>query len=414
MAVIKAFKAIRPDAEISDKLAAPPYDVMDKNEARAMAADNLYSFLHISRAEIDLPDDTDPYSLEVYQKARFNMQSFLKRGILLRDSKPMLYIYRQTMGDNVQTGLVCCVSVKEYEEDIIKKHELTRVEKELDRINHFDICNANTEPVFLTYRTKPAIVNYIESYVSGNKSIYDFQTEDRVRHELWGIHDDSLILGLCGLFKEVPALYIADGHHRSASAAKIGMKRRENAVNNSGEEEYNFFMAVIFPDSDLNIMSYNRTVRDLAGNSMEEFIEKIKNAGFEVSKLSERESKQPKREHEFTMFVGNDWYRLTTREEMILDGIIESLDVSILQENILEPILNISDPRTDKRIDFIGGIKGVEELERRVKTDMAVSFALFPLPIEKLLEVADEGLMMPPKSTWFEPKLASGLFVHEF
>ncbi len=410
MAVLRPFRAVRPAKGYEKLVMAKPYDVMNRKEAERMAQDNPNSFLHITRAEIDLPEEENPYSEKVYKKAKENIDRFLENGTLMMESKPMLYIYRQTMNGNVQTGIVGCVSIDDYENNVIKKHEFTRHEKEVDRINHFDICNANTESVFLTYRDNKKIRLLTEGYINNNEKEYDIQ-EDGVRHEIWAIKDDNVINGICGLFATIPAFYIADGHHRTASAYKVGQKRRKKNPDYTGIEEFNYFLATVFPDDDLKVFDYNRVVRDLNGNSKEEFINKIEEMGFTV-KCLEEEPYRPDEPHCFGMYLDGHWYKLVTKDEIISEGIIESLDVSILQNNILEPILGIKDVRTDSRIDFVGGIRGLKELERRVQTDMAVAFCLHPVAISDIMTISDNQMIMPPKSTWFEPKLGSGLFMH--
>lgn len=411
MAVVRPFKAIRPNRKVADKVCSLPYDVMNREEAAKMAEGNPYSFLHVCRAEIDMPGQADPYDRSVYEKAASNIDKFLEQGIFMEDAKPMLYVYRQTMGDNVQTGIVGCVSVDDYLNNVIKKHEFTRVEKEKDRINHFDICNANTEPVFLTYRDDMKIKTLVEGVVTGSRPEYDFVTDDGVGHTLWVITDANVISGLTGLFAAVPELYIADGHHRSASACKVGLKRREENPDYTGDEEFNYFMAVIFPETDLKVFDYNRAVKDLNGNSPEGFIQKVKDAGFDVEEKGTEEYR-PEAKHDFGMFLDGRWYKLTAKDKIVPDHIINSLDVAILQNNVLGPLLGIEDPRTDPRIDFIGGIRGLGELERRVNDDMKVAFAVHPVEISDLMNVSDHNEVMPPKSTWFEPKLGSGLFIH--
>lgn len=412
MAIVRPFRAVRPKKEYANKVISLPYDVMNRVEATKMAEGNPRSFLHICRSEIDLPEVENPYCEEVYKKAKSNIAGYLADETLIRDEKPMLYIYRQTMDGRVQTGIVGCVAVNDYQNNVIKKHEFTRVEKELDRINHFDICNANTEPVFLTYRQDKRIKTIVEGWLTGNEPDFDFVSEDGIGHTLWAIDDDETILALSGLFKELDALYIADGHHRSASAAKVGMKRREANPNYTGDEEFNYFMAVIFPDQDLKIFDYNRVVKDLNGLSKDEFLQKI-SASFDVENQGSAKY-QPQEKHTFGMYLDGEWYRITAKPQIVKEqDIIESLDVSILQNNLLDPILDIKDPRTDKRIDFVGGIRGLEGLEKRVHEDMTVAFALYPVAIADLLAVSDNDMVMPPKSTWFEPKLGSGLFIHE-
>lgn len=412
MSIVRPFKAIRPKKKYADKVISLPYDVMNRKEAVETAEGNPYSFLHICRAEIDMPAQDDPYDKSVYERARDNICEFLEKGIFIREERPALYIYRQIMEGRVQTGIAGCVSVDEYQNNKIKKHEFTRVEKERDRINHFDICNADTEPVFLTYRNDARINMMIEGWTSSHDPEYDITSSDGIQHILWVVDDDGVIAGLTALYGEISAMYIADGHHRSASACKVGLKRREENQGYTGDEEFNYFMAVIFPDVDLKIFDYNRVVKDLNGNTSEEFINKIKDAGFYVEE-TDAAHRRPDSKHVFGMFLGDKWYRITPSEELVPDHPIDSLDVSILQNNVLRPILGIDDPRTDTRIDFVGGIRGLEGLERRVRDDMAVAFAVYPVDIEDLMNVSDNGMVLPPKSTWFEPKLASGLFIHE-
>lgn len=411
MAIVRPFKAIRPEKEYASKVIALPYDVMNREEAANMAEGNPYSFLHICRSEIDLPEQKDQYDRSVYEKAKSNIADFIEKGIFIHEEKPALYLYREIMDGRVQTGIVGCVSVDEYENNSIKKHEFTRVEKEIDRINHFDVCDTNTEPVFLTYRDDKRIRSIMEGFAQSNEPIYDVTAADGVQHILWVIDDEKIIDGLVSLFGEVPAMYIADGHHRSASACKVGEKRREEHPEYTGDEEFNFFMAAIFPDNDLKIFDYNRVVKDLNGCSTEEFLAKVQAAGFAVEDMGE-EDYYPERKHVFSMYLDGKWYRLTASDDIIPDHVIDSLDVSVLQNNLLGPVLGIEDPRTDKRIDFVGGIRGLKELKRRAESDMKIAFAVHPVDVDDLLEVADNDMVMPPKSTWFEPKLGSGLFLH--
>ncbi len=412
MAVLKPFCAIRPKSDLAKDVVALPYDVMNREEAFRMAEGNPYSFLHICRSEIDLPEWMDPYTPEVYKKARTNLDDFVTKGIYIKDQTPTLYLYKQVMEGRSQVGILGCFSIDEYQNNTIKKHELTRVEKELDRINHFDYCNANTEPVFLTYKNDTKIQEQIQEYLSRNEPEFDITSPDGVEHALWEIKEPELVQFLITSFADIDSLYIADGHHRSASAVKVGLKRREENPNYIGDEEFNFFMAVLFPDSELKIYDYNRVVQDLKGLSSEEFLEKLK-ANFVVENKG-KDIYHPESKHCFGMFLDDQWYKLQAKEQIIPQGdILKSLDVNILQDNVLTPILGIEDPRTDKRIDFIGGIRGPEELEARVKKDMAVAFYLYPVDISDLIEISDQNLIMPPKSTWFEPKLGSGLFIHE-
>lgn len=412
MATVRPFRAIRPAQKYAEKVISLPYDVMNRQEAAKMAEGNPYSFLHICRSEIDLPNQKDPYHKSVYEKARNNIQDFLSKGVFQQEEEPALYIYRQTMDGRVQTGIVGTVAVNEYQNNTIKKHEFTRVEKELDRVNHFDVCDANTEPVFLTYRDDQRIRDIMEHWISENKPVYDFITADRIGHALWVVDDPEIVKKLTDFFGEIPSLYIADGHHRSASACKVGLKRREENPDYTGDEEFNFFMAVLFPDADLHIFDYNRVVKDLNGNTIESLMDKIKEAGFKIDKMGE-DFYYPEVKHCFSMFLEGNWYRLTAKPEIIPDHVIDSLDVAILQNQILEPILGIEDPRVDKRIDFVGGIRGLEELRRRCEADMKIAFAVYPVEIADLLTVSDNDMVMPPKSTWFEPKLGSGLFLHQ-
>lgn len=412
MTIVRPFKAIRPEPTLANKVISLPYDVMNRQEAAQMAEGNPMSFLHICRSEIDLPDQKDPYDESVYLRARDNIKEFLANGTMLQDEEATLYIYRQTMGANIQTGIVGCVSIDDYMNDIIKKHEYTREEKEQDRIRHFDICNANTEPVFLTYRANGKLGQLTDQYTSTHAPEFDITTDDKVGHIFWVIRDNDVRDTIVEIFQSIPALYIADGHHRSASACKVGLKRRESNPNYSGEEEFNYFMAVIFPDKDLNIFDYNRVVRDLNGHTPETFLKAVRAAGFLVE-LNGESVYRPTEKHTVGMFLDDVWYKLTAKPEIVTDHPIDGLDVAILQKHLLAPILGIEDPRTDKRIDFVGGIRGLAELERRVGTDMKVAFAMYPVTISDLLNVSDNDMVMPPKSTWFEPKLGSGLFVHQ-
>jgi uncharacterized protein (DUF1015 family) len=407
----KPFKAIRPAKGLAERISALPYDVMNRKEAKEMGVDPL-SFLHISRAEIDLDDSVDPYSSVVYQTAHDNLYRMLGEGSFVQENSPSFYIYREIMDGRAQTGIVGCASIDDYTGGRIKKHELTRVEKEIDRINHFDACDAHTEPVFLTFRRNETVADVISRITRDAQPLYDFTGDDNVRHILWTIsapEDNSL---LESEFEKIDAFYIADGHHRSASAVKVGLKRREESQSATGDEEFNFFLTVLFPDEDLDILPYNRVVRDLAGLSAEEFIQQVAER-FDVEKVGEAYA--PKERHEIGMYLEGQWYVLKRKAGHTDSGdVVADLDISILQNELLQPILKIDDPRTDKRIDFVGGIRGLSELEKRVSSDMAVAFSMYATTIEELLSVADAGKIMPPKSTWFEPKLRSGLFVHSF
>ena len=409
MAVIRQFKAIRPTPEMAEKVAALPYDVVNSEEAAEMVIGNPYSFLHVDKAEIDLPAGTDIYSPEVYEKAKSNLEKMITDGVLVQDEKPMLYVYELTMDGRSQTGLVACTSIDEYMQGIIKKHELTREDKEQDRIRHVDICNANTGPIFLAYRTVDEISEIVDN-VKKNAPVYDFTAEDGIIHRAWIIDDEETINRLVKLFKDVPNLYIADGHHRNASAAKVGLKRRNENPNYTGDEEFNYYLAVIFPSDQLKILDYNRVVKDLNGLSEEEFIKKLSEK-FDIVETEGRA--KPDKAYDFGMYMDGKWYMLTAKDEIRSKDAVKGLDVSILQDNVLIPILGIGDIRTDKRIDFVGGIRGLGELEKRVDSgEMKAAFAMYPTSIEQLMTIADENKIMPPKSTWFEPKLRSGLFIH--
>lgn len=413
MAVVRAFKAIRPTSKLADKVAALPYDVMNSEEAREMVKDNPYSFLHVDKAEIDMDPSIDHYDKSVYEKAADNLNNMRKEGILIQDEQACLYIYRQVMDGRSQTGLVGCASIDDYINNIIKKHENTRADKEQDRINHVDYTNSNTGPIFLTYRAKKEITDAVNAWIAANKPVYDFVSEDGIGHTVWIIDDKAVITALEQAFKGVNYLYIADGHHRNASAVKVGLKRREQNPKYTGNEEFNFYLSVIFPDEQLHIMDYNRVVKDLNGNSSEEFLTKIKEK-FDVEVYNGQGQYKPTAKRSFGMFLDNKWYILKAKAGSFNENDpVDRLDVSIMQNNLLRPILGIQDPRTDKRIDFVGGIRGLKELERRVNEDMKVAFSMYPTSIDDLMTIADAGEVMPPKSTWFEPKLRSGLFIHE-
>ncbi|MBU5615348.1 DUF1015 domain-containing protein [Geomonas azotofigens] len=410
MAFIKPFKAVRPKKELAEKVAALPYDVMNTDEAIQMAAGNAVSFLHISRPEIDLPRDIDVHSDPVYVKGRDNLEKFLAEGVLLQDETERYYVYRQKMGSITQTGLVVCAGVDDYQSGTIKKHELTRADKEEDRVKHIDALNANDEPVFYTYRHDPALTATIDQ-VTTAAPLYDFTTDDGVSHALWDIADPKLIDSLTKSFAAIPTLYVADGHHRSAAASRVRDLRKDANPKHTGSEEYNYFLTVIFPDNEMTIMPYNRVVKDLNGRGVAEFMARV-GERFEVTPVSG--AVNPGERHQFGMFLGGKWYELTPREDSFpADDPVASMDVSILQDNLLSPVLGVRNPRTDQRIHFVGGIRGVEELERVVNSgEYMVAFSLFPTSIEELMALADEDKIMPPKSTWFEPKLRSGLFIH--
>ncbi|KZL88443.1 DUF1015 domain-containing protein [Clostridium magnum] len=413
MAVLKPFKAIRPREDVADKVAALPYDVMNSEEAREMAKDNQYSFLHVDKAEIDLPTDTDHYDKKVYDKARDNLYNMINENIFVQDNKKCLYIYKLTMNNRAQVGIVGCTSIDDYINNKIKKHEFTRVEKERDRINHVDTCDANTGPIFLTYRYNSELSDIIKLWMQKDP-IYNFKAEDDIEHVAWIIDDEHTIDNICNIFSNIDSLYIADGHHRTASAVKVGLKRREENPNYNGEEEFNFFLSVLFPDADLQIIDYNRVVKDLNGLSTEEYMLKVAEK-FDISLYEGKDQYKPSCENTYGMYLGGKWYKLTAKEGTYdPNNPVDKLDVSILQNNLLKPILGIEDPRTDDRIDFIGGIRGLKEIERRVEQEpMGVGFSMYPTTVQELMSIADAGEVMPPKSTWFEPKLRSGLFIHK-
>lgn len=410
MAIVRAFKGIRPVKDLASKIAALPYDVMNSEEAREMVKGNPYSFLHVDKAEVDLDTSIDVHDKVVYEKARENLDKMISDKKYIQDAKPCLYIYRQIMNGRSQTGLVFCASIDDYINNNIKKHEFTRADKELDRINHVDYCDANTGPIFLTYKEDDVASEVIEAWTK-REPTYDFVSEDGISHIVWVIDNEIIVNEIISLFKDVKAFYIADGHHRSASAVKVGLKRRKENPNYTGEEEFNYFLAVAFPDNDLMVMDYNRVVKDTNGLSKEELIKKISEK-FIVTK-SEKQVK-PEKKHTFGMFIEDEWYLLEAKDGIYdVNDPIDSLDVAILQKNILTPILGIEDVRTSDRIDFIGGIRGIDELERRVHKDMKVAFSMYATEVSDIMKVADIGEVMPPKSTWFEPKLRSGLFIHK-
>lgn len=405
---VKPFRGFRPRPEKARQIASPPYDVLNSEEARKMAQGEPLSFLHVVKPEIDLSPDIDLYDDRVYAKGEENFKN-LREGHFIEEEKACFYLYQQRMGDHVQAGIVGCSSVEDYVQDRIKKHELTREDKEADRTRHVRTLNANTGPVFLTYQAVPAIDALVEK-VKTSQPIYDFESPDGVGHTFWKIDDDAAISTLHEEFTKVPCLYVADGHHRSASAANVGVERRGANSSHTGEEEYNFFMTVLFPHDQLKILDYNRVVKDLGGLTRDQFLEKV-GANFDVEKMDAQV--KPMSAKAFGMYLEGDWYRLVAKKSSFpADDPVASLDVAILQNNLLSPVLGIEDPRTDKRIDFVGGIRGLGELERRVEGGFAVAFSLFPTSIEQLMAIADAGKIMPPKSTWFEPKLRSGLIVH--
>ncbi len=413
MAVFRPFKAIRPLPEFASRVAALPYDVMNSQEAAVMVKGNPYSFLHVDKAEIDLPVGTYLYSDEVYAKAKENLEKLVTDGVCKQDEKPCVYIYRQTMNGRSQTGLVGCVAIDDYINNVIKKHELTRADKEADRINHVDRCDANTGPIFLAYRNRDDIAATVNEWKESHTPVYDFVTDDGVGNTVWVVDDDGVIDSIRAAFDNTDYLYIADGHHRAASAVKVGLKRREANPDFDGTEEFNFFLAVLFSCDELEIMDYNRVMKDLNGYTSDGFIEKISEK-FTVELTDSEKPYKPVESHTFGMLLDGKWYKLTAKEGSFdAADPVAALDVSILQSNLISPVLGIDDPRTDKRIDFVGGIRGLNELERRVNDDMCLAFSMYPTTLEELFTIADSGKIMPPKSTWFEPKLLSGLFIHK-
>ncbi|HDP68178.1 MAG TPA: DUF1015 domain-containing protein [Candidatus Marinimicrobia bacterium] len=412
MVKIKGLKGIRPRKELADKIASRPYDVLNSAEARLEAAGNPYSFLHVVKSEIDLPSDINPYDERVYQKAAENLQAMRLKGWLIQDQQECLYVYRQTMGDHEQYGLVVDAAVDDYLTGKIKIHELTREVKEKDRIRHVNYTNANTGPVFLTYHADNGIDEIVRKIVNTEPE-YDFTAADGVRHTLWVVDNDTTIAAIIRKFERIPQSYVADGHHRSKSAAMVGEMRRKANPRHTGKEEYNWFLAVLFPHNQLKIIDYNRVVRNLNGLSEPEFLEKVAEK-FAVTAVDNKELAKPQTANSFGMYLNRQWYRLQAKPGIFdPNDPVDSLDVSILTKNILQPILGIGDLRTDERIDFVGGIRGLGELAKRVDSgEMAMAFALYPVSVEQLMAIADAGQIMPPKTTWFEPKLRSGLVIH--
>ena len=407
---IRPFKGLRPDQKYAEKVAAPPYDVLNSDEARELAKDDPYSFLHVSKPEIDLPVDIDSYDDRVYEKGVENLKKLIAEKVLIQDDKPCFYIYRQIMGDHVQSGIVAAASVEDYNNGIIKIHEYTREDKEQDRAKHVDMLSANAGPVFLTYHAKDSIDKIVEK-CQKNVPLYDFTSSDGIRHTVWKVDDEAIIKAIIQEFNKLDKLYISDGHHRSAAAARVQKIRKEKNLNHTGNEEYNYFLTVIFPDDQMYIMDYNRVVKDLNGLSDDEFLKKISEK-FEVE--NQPSQYKPEMKHTFCMYIDGVWYKLTAKPGIFdKDDPVESLDVSILHKNIMEPLLGILNPRKDKRIDFVGGIRGLGELEKLVNSGkFKVAFAFYPTSIDDLMKVADSDNVMPPKSTWFEPKLRSGLITH--
>lgn len=409
MADIIPFKAIRPREDLAEKIAALPYDVYSREEAREKVKGDTCSFLRIDRPETQFPEDYDMYAPEVYAKAHDLLWDMIRKGELIEEEKPAYYVYELIMNGRSQVGIAACASVDDYENQVIKKHENTRADKEADRIRHVDICNAQTGPIFLAYRRREEIEKQVEAAMQ-HKPVYDFTAEDGITHRVWVISEEASVRAIQEEFAKVDAVYIADGHHRCASAVKVSEKRRKEKPGYTGQEPFHHFLSVIFPDDRLMIMDYNRVVKSLNGYTEEEFLVKAEEI-FATEKVG-MGSFRPAKKGEIGMYLKGQWYRLRIKPDMLTNDPVRDLDVSILQNYLLEPVLGIADPKTDARIDFVGGIRGLEELERRVHTDCKVAFSMYPTSIHELFAVSDAGKLMPPKSTWFEPKLRSGLFIH--
>lgn len=413
MITVKPFKALRPSKELADKCAALPYDVMSSQEAREMVKGNPYTFLRIDRAEVNLEEGVDIYSKRVYETARDLLKKQENDGVYINENRRSFYFYRQIMNGRAQTGIVGCASIDDYLENRIKKHEFTRKDKEQDRINHVDTCSAQTGPIFLTYKNSASLDEIIEKQTQG-EPIYDFVAEDGVRHTVWITDGEETDAKIEKAFSRLEALYIADGHHRCASAVSVGVKRREENKEHTGDEEYNFFLSVIFPSSALAILDYNRLIKDLNGYTEKELLSLIEKKVGQVSLFEGEGPYKPTEKHTVGIYLGGKWYSVKFHQSLCqADLAVDRLDCAILQKNLLSDILGIDDPRSDKRIDFAGGIRGLEYLEKRCQEDMVMAISMYPTSLEDLMAVADNGDVMPPKSTWFEPKLRSGLLIHK-
>lgn len=414
MSIIRPFKGLRPKQGLERAMAAKPYDVLNSDEARIEKGENIYSFYRINKPEVDLDPSVSVYDDAVYEKAKENLELFINESWLKQDPNPCYYLYRQIMNGHSQVGLVCCSSIDDYFDDVIKKHEYTRPDKEADRIRHMDTLSAHVGPVFTCYKDVEEM-NDLVAELTKTHPVCDIKTDDDVQHTVWMIDQASIVEQITNIFAtQVPATYIADGHHRAASSAKVGQMRRDKNPDYTGEEEFNFYLSVLFPASQLSIIDYNRVVKDLNGHTKEQFLEAL-NQHFEVTRMGNNAYK-PAQMHEFSMFLDKEWYRMTAKANSFNpNDPIEVLDVTILSSCVLDPLLGIKDQRTDKRIDFVGGIRGLSELENRVNSgENQLAFALYPVTIEQLMAVADSGRVMPPKTTWFEPKLRSGLVIHLF
>jgi len=410
LANIRPFDAVRPREDVVSRVAALPYDVYNREEALEEVLKEPLSFLKVDRAETQFAKDCNPYEAKVYEKARAILQNMMTEGLLIKEGKNCYYVYELTMKGRSQTGLVGCAAIEDYRNNVIKKHEKTREDKEIDRINHVDVCNAQTGPIFLAYRSQK-LINDVVDVIKKETPLYNFVASDGVKHTVWKIDNRSDIEAISRAFERVERLYIADGHHRAASAVKVGLKRREENLGYTGQEEFNFFLSVLFPHDQLMILDYNRVVKDLNGLNKEEFLIEVATA-FSVEEMG-IEPYRPVEKATFGMYLDGAWYKLTAKAELRSGDPVEGLDVSMLQKHLFTSILNIKDIRTDKRIDFVGGIRGLKELEKRANDDMRVAFSMYPTSIHELFEVSDADKLMPPKSTWFEPKLRSGLFIHE-
>ncbi len=410
MAVIRPFECVRPCERVADRVAALPYDVYNRQEACEVVKKEPLSFLKIDRAETQFDASVDTYAPQVYQKAKELLEKAIADGTFITDTDRCYYIYELTMDGRSQTGIVACASIDDYQNNVIKKHENTRADKELDRITHVDTCSAQTGPIFLAYRANQVIDKEVDR-VKQSPSIYNFVSDDGIRHQVWKIADKAAVENIKNAFEKIDSIYIADGHHRAASAVKVGLKRRKNNPDYTGEEEFNYFLSVLFPDEQLMILPYNRVVKDLNGYTKEQFMEKIAQ-NFDITESDGQV--MPDNKGTFGMYITGKWYRLTAKKEILSEDPVDGLDVAILQNNLLEPVLGIHDPKTDSRIDFVGGIRGLDELEKRCNEDCVLAFSMYPTSIKELFDVADAGKLMPPKSTWFEPKLRSGLFIHRF
>ena len=408
MALIKPFECVRPNEKDAARVAALPYDVYNRQEAVCEVKREPLSFLKIDRAETQFDDSTDTYAPEVYAKAKELFEEALADKTFITDTDKTYYIYALTMDKRTQTGIVACASIDDYLNNVIKKHENTRADKEVDRITHVDTLSAQTGPIFLAYRAD-SVINDAVKKTKENKALYDFISPDGIRHQVWKMTDITLVENVRKAFEGIDSVYIADGHHRAASAVKVGLKRRRENPGYTGNEEFNYFLSVLFPDEELMILPYNRVVKDLNGYTQEEFLNKIKEK-FDIAESDRQVS--PDKKGTFGMYLGGKWYKLTAHKDIMSDNPVDGLDVAVLQDNLLAPVLGIGDPKTDKRIDFVGGIRGLSELEKRCREDCVVAFSMYATSIAELFAVADAGKLMPPKSTWFEPKLRSGLFIH--